>query len=404
MPEIDLVSLKSRYGIVGTDPAFLEALRMAVRVAPTDYPVLIIGETGAGKENIARIIHDFSKRSRAPYQTINCGSSPEGTIDSELFGSQKGAYTGSVEDRQGLFEVANKGTLFLDELGNMPLYTQVRLLRVLESGTFTRVGDNAARSTDVRVVAATNADLSSQMRMGKFRSDLYYRLNTVTIYLPGLRERKDDIYPLFLHFSQQAAQKYRVEQIRLDEEAVKMLESYSWPGNIRQLKHFAERLSIMEIERTIKAEVVQKYLDLETKPVYSVSVYSADNTEQQQYNHDALQRQIQNLQIEVTNLKQIVYELIVHNAKSGYTAPTPTNHSLQLPPPAESVPVVDSESVEVTDDDHEMHISDDSLAAQQKRSIIATLEKNAGSRKLTAKELGISERTLYRKIKEYGLE
>ena len=269
--EIDLISLKNRYGIVGTDPAFEEALRMAVRVAPTDFPVLIIGETGAGKENIARIIHDYSNRRKNTYQTIDCGSTPEGTIESELFGHKKGSFTDAVADRVGLFELANGGTLFLDELGNMPLKVQVRLLRVLETGTYVRVGDSEERHTDVRVVAATNADLMAMMQNGRFRPDLYYRLNTITIYLPSLRERRGDIYPLFVRFAQETAERYKIERISLTEDAEELLVNFPWPGNVRQLKNFAEKLSFMEMERTVTAEVMQKYLDMESRPVKSAS-------------------------------------------------------------------------------------------------------------------------------------
>lgn len=406
--DVDLISLKNRYGIVGTDPAFEEALRLAVRVAPTEFPVLIIGETGAGKENIARIIHDYSKRWKGTYQTIDCGSTPEGTIESELFGHKKGAFTDAVEDRVGLFETANKGTLFLDELGNMPLKVQVRLLRVLETGSFVRVGDSVERSTDVRVVAATNADLMSMMQTGRFRRDLYYRLNTITIYLPSLSERRNDIYPLFLHFAKETAEQYKIERISLTEEAEEMLVNFPWPGNVRQLKNFTERLSFLEVERTVTAEVMQKYLDMENRPIHSVTLYTGSPEERQQYNQDSLRQQVQKLQIEVANLKQFVYELIFHSqkvakAQEGF-APAPTHElPLQLPSPSNfsEATEVDSEPVEVV---HEEVTTDDkTLDAQQKRAIIAALKKHNGNRRDSARELGISERTLYRRIKDYGL-
>ena len=407
--EIDLVALKNRYGIVGTDPAFEEALRMAVRVAPTDFPVLIIGETGAGKENIARIIHDYSDRRRNAYLTIDCGSTPEGTIESELFGHKKGSFTDAVADRVGLFESANGGTLFLDELGNMPLKVQVRLLRVLETGTYVRVGDSEERHTDVRVVAATNADLMAMMQNGRFRPDLYYRLNTITIYLPSLRERRGDIYPLFVRFAQETAERYKIERITLDDEAEKLLENFPWPGNVRQLKNFAERLSFMEMERTVTAEVMQKYLDMENRPVHPVALYSAGSDERQQYNQESLLQQVQKLQVEVTNLKQIVYKLIIHSQnvakpQEGYTSDPLREQPLQLPSPEDVTPVrvVESEPVDVTHE--EVAADDESLASQERRAIIAALKKHEGSRKNTAKELGISERTLYRKIKDYGLD
>lgn len=406
--EVDLVALKNRYGIVGTDPAFEDALRMAVRVAPTDFPVLIIGETGAGKENIARIIHDYSDRRRKAYQTIDCGSTPEGTIESELFGHKKGAFTDAVADRVGLFESANGGTLFLDELGNMPLKVQVRLLRVLETGNYVRVGDSEDRHTDVRVVAATNADLMAMMHNGRFRSDLYYRLNTITIYLPSLRERRDDIYPLFVRFAQETAERYRIERISLTEEAEKLLVNFPWPGNVRQLKNFAEKLSFMEVERNVTAEVMQKYLDMENRPVHPVALYTAGSEERQQYNQDSLLQQVQKLQVEVSNLKQIVYELIIHSqnaskSQKGYTTPR-RDQPLQLPSPEDVTPVSveESEPVDVTHE--EVATVDKTLDAQEKRAIIAALKKHEGSRKKTAKELGISERTLYRKIKDYGLD
>lgn len=406
--EVDLVALKNRYGIVGTDPAFEDALRMAVRVAPTDFPVLIIGETGAGKENIARIIHDYSERRRNTYQTIDCGSTPEGTIESELFGHKKGAFTDAISDRVGLFESANKGTLFLDELGNMPLKVQMRLLRVLETGTFVRVGDSEERQTDVRVVAATNADLMSMMQSGRFRPDLYYRLNTITIYLPSLRERRDDIYPLFVRFAQETAERYHIERISLSEEAEKLLVNFPWPGNVRQLKNFTERLSFMEVERTVTAEVMQKYLDMENRPIHQVALYTAGSEERQQYNQDSLLQQVQKLQVEVSNLKQIVYELIIHSqnaskSQEGYTTPR-RDQPLQLPSPEDVTPVgvEESEPVDVTHE--EVTAEDESLAAKERRAIIAALKKHEGSRKKSAQELGISERTLYRKIKDYGLD
>ena len=407
--EVDLVALKNRYGIVGTDPAFEDALRMAVRVAPTDFPVLIIGETGSGKENVARIIHDYSDRRRNTYQTIDCGSTPEGTIESELFGHKKGSFTDAVADRVGLFESANKGTLFLDELGNMPLKVQVRLLRVLETGTYVRVGDSEERHTDVRVVAATNADLMAMMQNGRFRPDLYYRLNTITIHLPSLRERRGDIYPLFVRFAQETAERYRIERIALSEEAEKLLVNFPWPGNVRQLKNFAEKLSFMEVDRTVTAEVMQKYLDMESRPVHPVALYTAGSEERQQYNQDSLLQQVQKLQIEVSNLKQIVYGLIIHsqkasNAQEGYSTVPRREQPLQLPSPEDisSVSVEESEPVDVTHE--EVTVENESLASQERRAIIAALKKHEGSRKNSAKELGISERTLYRKIKDYGLD
>ena len=382
---------------------------MAVRVAPTDFPVLIIGETGAGKENIARIIHDYSDRRRNIYQTIDCGSTPEGTIESELFGHKKGAFTDAISDRVGLFESANKGTLFLDELGNMPLKVQVRLLRVLETGSFVRVGESEERQTDVRVVAATNADLMSMMRNGRFRPDLYYRLNTITIYLPSLRERHGDIYPLFVRFAQETAERYGIERISLTEEAEKLLENFPWPGNVRQLKNFTEKLSFMEVERTVTADVLQKYLDMENRPVHQVALYTAGSEERQQYNQDSLLQQVQKLQVEVTNLKQIVYELIIHSQnvskpQEGYTATQRRDQPLQLPSPEDVTPVrvEESEPVDVTHE--EVTAEDESLAAKERRAIIAALKKHEGSRKKSAQELGISERTLYRKIKDYGLD
>ena len=407
--EVDLVALKNRYGIVGTDPSFEDALRMAVRVAPTDFPVLIIGETGAGKENIARIIHDYSDRRRNTYQTIDCGSTPEGPIESELFGHKKGSFTDAVSDRVGLFESADKGTLFLDELGNMPLKVQVRLLRVLETGAYVRVGDSEERHTDVRVVAATNADLMSMMQNGRFRPDLYYRLNTITIYLPSLRERRDDIYPLFVKFAQDTQERYGIDRISLTEEAEKLLVNFPWPGNVRQLKNFTEKLSFMEVERTVTAEVMQKYLDMENRPVHPVALYTAGSEERQQYNQDSLLQQVKKLQVEVSNLKQIVYELIIHSqnaskAQEGYTTAMRRDQPLQLPSPEDvaSVRVEESEPVDVSHE--EVTAEDESLAAKERRAIIAALKKHEGSRKKSAQELQISERTLYRKIKDYGLD
>lgn len=403
---MDLHPIKQRYGIIGQDPRMEDALKTALLVAKTDCSVLITGENGVGKENIARIIHDYSPRRNNTFIAINCGAIPEGTIDSELFGHEKGAFTNATEQRKGYFEKANGGTIFLDEVGDLPFSTQIRLLRVLETGEFLRVGASTALKTDVRVVAATNADMLARLDSGKFREDLYYRLNTIPIHVPPLRERKDDIFLLLTKFATDCAAKYKMPQIQFDDEAIKVAESYSWPGNIRQLKHVVENISIVEQDRNITGKVFQKYIDNAPAQRHLPALVSS-NSQSYQYNHEALLAFIKELKKEVDDLKHIVHELLIRHPSQNaynqeYTHPT---HAIPHIPSDAHVQTHEVQYIEDKDDDIEFKTEDEnfSLDQNEKTLIIKALEKHSGNRRAAAAELGISERTLYRKISEYGL-
>ncbi len=380
---MDLRSLKQRFDIIGNSTALDLALETAVRVAGTDLSVLITGESGVGKEVVPQIIHSFSPRKHKKYIAVNCGAIPEGTIDSELFGHEKGAFTGAVETRKGYFEVANEGTLFLDEVAELPLSTQVRLLRVLQTGEFIKVGSSKVEKTDVRVVAATNKNLLKAIEAGKFREDLYYRLNTVPISIPSLRERKQDIYLLFRKFAVDFAEKYKMPAIRLTDPARVMLESYRWPGNIRQLKSIAEQISVIEHNREIGPEYLTKYIPAEGPeylPVKTTEGHSSDYLT----DRDIIFKVLYQLRHEVEELKKRVETK-----------------------PAEQVsPVLDinknfSNSDTIVDYEEDVVLSIQNVNAEL---IKKALEKHGGKRKLAAAELGISERTLYRKIKELDLD
>ena len=305
----NLNSIKQRYGIIGFDPALDRAIDVAVQVARTDLSVLITGESGVGKENFPRIIHDNSRRKNGQYIAVNCGAIPEGTIDSELFGHEKGAYTGAVDLRRGYFESVDGGTIFLDEVADLPLSTQIRLLRVLENGEFIRVGSSKVLKTNVRVVAATNVDIADRIAKGKFRSDLYYRLNSVPIHVPALRERKGDIYPLFMKFATDFSAQYSFPPIQLDEEAQKMLREYRWPGNIRQLKHVTEQISLLEKERVVTAEVLSTYL---TDPIGSnlPALRPSESENSDYFQREVIFKFIAELQREISELKGVVNQLI----------------------------------------------------------------------------------------------
>ena len=395
--------IKRRHGIVGFSAELDHAIETALRVAPTNEAVLIVGENGVGKENIARIIQENSARKHNNFISINCGSIPEGTIDSELFGHEKGSFTGAADVRQGYFESANGGTLFLDEVGEMPLGTQARLLRVLETGQYLRVGSSTVRTTDVRIIAATNADLRDSVARGKFRADLYFRISTIPIRVPALRERKGDILPLFAYFTVQAAEKFGGTPIELTDDAKEFLENYSWPGNIRQLKHLAEQLSLVEPTRNITRDILEKSLADTPTAKFNVAVVPASHEQNYDYNHDALVQEVRQLRGEVDFLKQLFQEIIIR--QSGNRPSTSetyhpnlltdkkieTNSEEHIEEPEFVTPTI------VSGDENE------TIAEATKEKIIATLRKHNGQRRAAAQELGISERTLYRKIIKYGL-
>ena len=401
-------NVKRRFGIIGFDPALDHVIDVAMQVAVTDLSVLVTGESGSGKESVPKIIHAYSPRKTKTYIAVNCGAIPEGTIDSELFGHEKGAFTGAVDSRKGYFEEANGGTLFLDEVADLPLSTQVRLLRVLETGEYIRVGSSKVMKTDVRVVAATNVNIADRIAKGKFREDLYYRLNSVPIRVPALRERPGDIYPLFVKFAADFSDKYHVPTISLTEEAQSLLRAYRWPGNVRQLKNVTEQVSLIERERMIDAETLKPYL---TGPVGSnlPAVLPSDTERQDNMQRELVFKFIAELQREVRELKTTVMQLTQN--PQMYVQTHQPHHVLPDTPMAGDgqYPLVmthehHGEEPEMYDASEVIEDSaDHSVAGVEKQIIIAALRRNKGNRKLSAKELGISERTLYRKIKEYGI-
>ena len=387
---MELNEIKNRFGIIGNDPKLNSAIDTAVQIAGTNLSVLITGESGVGKEVIPKIIHAFSPRKHNNYIAINCGAIPEGTIESELFGHEKGSFTGANEARKGYFEAADKGTIFLDEVGELPLPTQARLLRVLESGEFIRVGSSKAQKTDVRVIAASNINFMHAIREGKFREDLYYRLNAVPIYIPPLRERKGDIHLLFMKFALDFADKYKMPAVRLEPDARTQLEAYRWPGNIRQLKNVAEQISVLESNRQISAEVLRKYLpadDPNSLPVRNCDSGTAGNIQ----DRDIIFKMLFQLREEVDELKAMI------GRPDSNVPEIPQVHA--LPAKLSDIPdfsiVVPSAEVEHVKEETPLTIHD-----MNDDMIRKALEKHEGRRKAAAAELGISERTLYRKIKE----
>ena len=397
MNETLLQRIKQRYGIVGNAEGLNRAIDVALKIAPVDLSVLIMGENGVGKEIFPRIIHDNSARKTKKYFAVNCGAIPEGTIDSELFGHEKGAFTGAVEKREGYFSVADGGTLFLDEVGEWPLQTQARLLRVLETGEFIPVGSSQVKKTDVRIVAATNVNMDRAISDGKFREDLYYRLNSILITIPPLRERGEDATLLFRKFALDMSEKYKMPPIRLTEDAKAVLMHYSWPGNIRQLRNVAENMSVTAEEREITAEVLRQYIP-EERPHNQLVVSDPQVKEHSFENEREILYQILfDLRRDVTELKKTVNEQL-----KGQSCDLSDRKGL----PAFNSHYVDpqtfAEAEEVRDGEETKPIL--SLEEQEREAIGRVLEQNKGNRKLTAKQLGISERTLYRKIKEYDLE
>ena len=405
----NLQVLKQRFGIIGNDIHLNRALEKAVRVAPTDISVLVTGESGVGKENIPKIIHSLSHRKHAKYIAVNCGAIPEGTIDSELFGHEKGSFTGAIQDRKGYFEVADGGTIFLDEVGELPLTTQVRLLRVLENGEFIKVGSSKVLKTDVRIVAATNMHMQSAIQKEKFREDLYYRLSTVEIHLPPLRERNDDIHLLFRKFASDFAQKYRMPSISLDENAISILLNYRFPGNIRQLKNLSEQISVIEEERMVTASKLQQYLPNNHGNLPAIIDGKKENDFSTE--RDIMYKILFDMRNDINDLKKLTLDLIKNGnveevqeehhqliEKMYENKDTPNNNVEVLNIPQNSPAEKDYDFIETIEEDESL-----SLQEKEIEMIKKSLEKNSNKRKLAAKELGISERTLYRKIKQYDL-
>lgn len=420
METSQLQRLKQRYGIVGNDDALNRALEIALKISPVDLSVLIMGENGVGKEIFPRVIHDHSLRKGKKYLAVNCGAIPDGTIDSELFGHEKGAFTGAVERREGYFAVADGGTLFLDEVGELPLPTQARLLRVLETGEYIPVGASEVKRTDVRIVAATNVDMEKAIADGKFREDLFYRLNSVSINIPPLRQRGADVVLLFRKFALEMSEKYKMPPIRLTPEAQKMLVSYAWPGNVRQLKNIAENMSVTSEEREITPEILSLYLPAEnTSQGHVVALASKEETHSFGKEREFIYQMLFDLRREVAELKQMVGEKHLPMVGRDTDSPTSSSRGLAIyqPQPALGRPMEKTDNSliqdaeEVTDNDvaaketdEEDVVVDGSLEEMERKSIKSVLNKNNGNRRLAAKQLGISERTLYRKIKEYDLE
>ena len=397
--------IKQRYDIIGNYEGLNRSLDVALQVAMTDLSVLITGENGVGKEVFPRLIHDNSARKSKKYFAVNCGSIPEGTIDSELFGHEKGAFTGAIGEREGYFGVANGGTLFLDEVGELPLSTQARLLRVLETGEYIRVGASDVRKTDVRIVAATNVDMAKAISEGKFRQDLYYRLNTIPISIPALRERGEDVYLLFRKFALEMSEKYKMPAIYLTDEAKKVLMSYSWPGNVRQLKNITENMSITSEDREISAGLLRRYLPEDPHRGQLVTVSNDNAGHSFENEREILYQILFDLRRDVSELKRIVRE-----QQTQGTSNVPAREYRYVTAEGSILPP-EQPKTEVTEKDKAKELPADEYVEEsvtlddyEREVVKRALERNMGRRKETARALGISERTLYRKIKEYGLE
>jgi len=383
--------VKQRFGIIGNSPQLNRAIDISLQVAPTDISVFVSGESGTGKENIPKIIHQNSKRKHNNYIAVNCGAIPEGTIDSELFGHEKGAFTGAHDSRKGYFEVADGGTLFLDEVAELPLSTQVRLLRVLESGEFMKVGSSKSIKTNVRVIAATNVNIPTAISKGKFREDLYYRLNTISIFIPALRDRKEDISLLFKKFASDFSEQYNSPSIRLDEAAMDIITNYNWPGNIRQLKNFVAQLSVIETERHISASTILNSLP-ENRNKNNSPILFEDKNKAELSEREILYKVLFDMKRDLTELRKITFDLMNNNTgvKTDFFNEINEKNTSNITPNKEERIIDVAATV--------------SLAGQEKNLIKQSLEKHKGKRKLAATELGISERTLYRKIKEFKLQ
>lgn len=422
----EIQSVKLRFGIIGNSPLLNHAIQVAMQAAPTDMTVLITGESGSGKESFSKIIHSLSARKHGKFIAINCGAIPEGTIDSELFGHEKGSFTGAHEARKGYFEVTDGGSIFLDEIGEMPLGTQARLLRVLENGEFIKVGSSKVLKTDVRVIAATNVNLIKAVEKGKFREDLYYRLNTVPIYVPPLRERGDDMVLLFRKFTSDFSEKYKVKPITLQEEAKKLLVKFPFPGNIRQLKNLAEQISLLEEEREVSESTLNRYLpSVQSRlPATFTSPGGHESTDFSE--RDILYKVLFEMKKDMNELKKLVLESYhsgglnstIINKHQGLfedmETPVTFDDTKPSPPVVHSPLAIDHQKQSETEDDYEeesvediLHEEDDnslSLEKKEKEMILRALRKHSNKRKYAAYDLGISERTLYRKIKQYDIE
>lgn len=408
MNTTEVLAQKRRYGIVGNSEGLNHAVDIALQVAKTELSVLITGESGVGKEVIPRMIHDNSLRKSKKYFAVNCGSIPEGTIDSELFGHEKGAFTGAVGEREGYFGAANGGTLFLDEVGELPLATQARLLRVLETGEYIRVGSSDVRKTDVRIVAATNVNMAEAIRDGRFREDLFYRLNTIPVKMPALRERGDDVILLFKKFAMDTAEKYNMpEPVELTEDARLRLKKYPWPGNIRQLKNVTEQISILSPERVITADILGEYVpDIQVSHDI-VPLNTQNEAHSFENEREILYKILFDLRNDVTELKKLVHERQAERDVSSVpVTQMPPGHPVTYYRPDLAYSVSPREEKPEEDFQTPVEYVEESLSLQdgERKMIIRALERNRGKRKNAAKELNISERTLYRKIKEYGLE
>lgn len=400
----ELLTIKQRFGIIGNTDALNTALEVAIRVAPTDLSVLVTGESGVGKEFFPKIIHDFSARKHNKYIPVNCGAIPEGTIDSELFGHEKGAFTGAIDSRKGYFEEADGGTIFLDEVGELPISTQVRLLRVLQTGEFMRVGSTKVQKTNVRVVAATNNDLLKSIAEGSFREDLYYRLNTVPISVPALRERKGDIYILFRKFASDVATQYRMPAITLDEGARELLENYHWRGNIRQLKNVAEQISAVEQSRNITADILRRYLPNEGYTTQPMMGGAKGDYNDMATERELLYKILFDMRNDINELKRMMNQAMAGGERDIPVPPTPHHEIMGLlpePKHAASHRFEESETVEFIDDEPQREMSKEDMLRQQ---TMQALRNNNFRRKDAARELFISERTLYRRMKALGID
>ncbi|MGB0777163.1 MAG: sigma-54 interaction domain-containing protein [Flavobacteriaceae bacterium] len=416
----NIQSIKQRFEIIGNDPQLNRAIEKAERVAPTDISVLVVGESGVGKESIPKIIHQYSHRKHNKYIAVNCGAIPEGTIDSELFGHEKGAFTGATSARKGYFEVADGGTIFLDEVGELPLTTQVRLLRVLENGEFIKVGSSQVQKTNVRIVAATNVNMQQAISKHKFREDLYYRLSTIEINLPPLRERKADINLLFRKFAVDFAKKYKMPTVRLDDKAQQLLSSYSFPGNIRQLRNIAEQISVVEENRLVSATTLSNYLPTNGIGSSGVPALIEGNKAHSDFatERDIMYKILFDMRNDINDLKKLTMDMlqsddvaeVAHDNQQliqKIYAPSHEVPSVDTVVPASSTPSVISDNNDEHSYDYIEDIEEEkeplSLQEKEIEMIKKSLDKNRGKRKLAAQELGISERTLYRKIKQYNL-
>src|SRR6056300_719650 len=417
---MNLQQIKNRFGIVGNSPRLNYALETAVKVAPTDITVYIQGESGVGKESFSKIIHQLSNRKHGPFIAINCGAIPEGTINSELFGHEKGAFTGAVDNRKGYFETVNGGTIFLDEIGELPLETQSRLLRLLENGEFIKVGSSKVQKTDVRIITATNKDLFQETQNGKFREDLYYRLSTLPIKVPPLRERPQDVYLLFRKFASDLADKYHSPEIELSEDAEQLLVNYNWPGNIRQLKNLTEQLAVLEQDHLVTGEILRKYLPQTQSNLPALSTSSSRGGSSDFSERDIFYKVLFDMKTEMTDLKKIVLELLTKsNSREEIVEGNEAIIQRVLSEASESETNAltihrSSEASTASDSDHHDYIIEPeesvsleenlSLEDKEEELIRKALLRNNGKRKKAAQDLGISERTLYRKIKQYELD